>query len=397
MQGRFRLQSCLLAALWLPVSVATAAPVDDARERAISTFQLAPEKRIPVNEQVVEGPWNPVPFDQDPYTYTFDEIRENWDHFMRGLRIPYPSPEWLKSRFERFPALMRELGYKDRNWEMHSLNILEAWQAFLRGDLRKARDLGIRYGGYAEVPGVFAQLIYGVYLADSLNAKQMILQDAINRILYYGKKFAYRPGEEEFHKDYVMMRLGLAYGFGRMTEDARLTRALDSGWAIKTINAATEALAVAPDHALALALNAAFDANVIRRVGATAGRMAVGAKPINAEQLFKRALELQDDMAILRYEYGNTLLYVDRENARQRAIEQLKKAAHMEASFAMEALDRLYAQKRLAEVRAWQETGMSFGRFDKQRRKYMWRNNVNLYNVLEKPYRSGMENRVRPN
>ncbi len=397
MQGRTRFQSCLGALLWLAASVATASPVDDARDRAIATFQLAPEKRIQVNEEVVEAPWNSVPFDQAPYTYTFDELRANWDHFMRGLRIPYPSPEWLKSRFERFPALMHELGYQDRNWKMHSLNILEAWQAFFRGDLRKARDLGIRYGGYAEVPGIFAQLIYGVYLADSLNAKQMILQDAINRILSYGKKFAYRPGEEKFHKDYVMMRLGLAYGFGRMTEDARLTRALDSGWAIKTINSATEALAVAPDHALALALNAAFDANVIRRVGATAGRMAVGAQPINATQLFKRAIELQDDMAILRYEYGNTLLYVDSENARQRAIEELQKAANLEPSFAMEALDQLYARKRLAEVRAWQDTDVSFEQFDTQRRKYMWRNNVNLYNVLEKPYRPGMEDRVRPN
>lgn len=397
MQGRTKLQSCLWLSLWLTASIATASPVDDARDRAVATFQLAPEKRLQVKDEVVEGPWNAVPFDQDPYTYTFDEIRSRWDHFMRGLRIPYPSPEWLKSRFERFPALMRELGYQDRNWKMHSLNILETWQAFLRGDLRKARDLGIRYGGYAEVPGVFAQLIYGVYLADTLNAKQMILQDAINRILYYGKKFAYRPGEEKFHKDYVMMRLGLAYGFGRMTEDTRLTRALDSGWAIKTINAATEALAVAPDHALALALNAAFDANVIRRVGATAGRLAVGAEPINATQLFKRALELQDDMAILRYEYANTLLYVDRQQARERAVAQLEKAAGLDASFAMEALDRLYAQKRLAEVRAWQDTDMDFAEFDEQRRQYMWRNNVNLYNVLEDPYRPAMEDRVRPN
>lgn len=385
-----------MAPLLLTLAGAPAAsPLDDARKRAVSTFELAPGKRIKVDPQVVNRTWNPVPFDQDQYTYTFDEIRERWDYFMRGLRIPYPSPEWLKSRFERFPALMREMGYQDRNWKMHSLNILETWQAFFRGDLQKAHDLGERYGGYAEVPGVFAQLIYGVYLTESLQAKQMHLQDASNTILEYGQKFAYRPGEERFHDDYVMMRLGLAYGFGRMTEDARLTRALDSGWAIKTINAATEALAVAPDHALALALNAAFDANVIRRVGSAAGRMAVGAKPINAMQLFNRAVQVQGDMAILRYEYGNTLLYVDRDNAVENAIEQFEKAVSIEPSFSMEALDQLYAQKRLAEVRAWRETDMSFADFDKQRRKYMWRNNVNLYSVLEEPYEPGMEDRQR--
>ena len=52
----------------------------------------------------------------------------------------------------------------------------------------------------------------------------------------------------------------------------------------------------------------------------------------------------------------------------------------------MEALDRLYAKKRLAEVRGWQETDMSFGEFDKRRRQYMHANNVNLYNVLHEPF-----------
>ena len=381
----------MLLLAWLPGSALAASPLEQARDRAVATFELPEKRRLEVEEAVVDGEWNEVPFDQDRFTYTFDEIRENWDYFMRGLRIPYPSPEWLEKRFDRFPGLMHELGYQDRNWEMHSFNILEAWQAFLRGDFKKARDLGIEYGGYAEVPGVFAQLIYGVYLSDSLREKQMQLQDAINRILYYGKRFAYRPGEEEFHKDYVMMRLGLAYAFGRLTEDARLAEAMRNGYAVKTINAATEALAVAPDHALALALNAAFDANVIRRVGATAGRVALGAKPINAVQLFKRAIDLQGDMAILRYEFGNTLLYVDEPNARELAIKQFEKAIAIEPSFAMEALDRRYAQKRLAEVRAWQQSDLSFAKFDARRRDYMYEQDVNLYNVEADPYRTAMQ------
>lgn len=379
-------RSWLAIALLFAAVAQAASPIEQARQRAVSTFAQTADKKLPVDPAVVEGEWNRVPFDQAPYTYTFEEIRENWDHFMRGLRIPYPSPEWLKSRFERFPGLMHELGYQDRDWEMHSLNILEAWQAFFRGDFRKARDLGIRYGGYAEVPGVFAQLIYGVYLTDTLEEKQMHLQDTLTRIQHYGTQFPYLPGEEKFHEDYVMLRLGLAYAYGRMTEDAPLARAMADGYAITTINAVTEALAVAPDHALALALNAAFDSNVIRRVGKTAGRMALGAKPINAVELFRRALALQGDMAILRYEYANTLLYVDEPEARQRAIEQMEKAIAIKPTFAMEALDRLYAKKRLEEVRAWQNSGMSFGEFDERRRQYMYDNNANLYSVLHPPF-----------
>lgn len=386
MQGMIYRCGLVVAMLALTPGVQGASPVEQARERAVSTFAQSADKKLPVDAAVVEGEWNQVPFDQAPYTYTFEEIRANWDHFMRGLRIPYPSPEWLQSRFRRFPGLMHELGYQDRNWEMHSLNVLEAWQAFFRGDFRKARDLGIRYGGYAEVPGVFAQLIYGVYLTDTLEEKQMHLQDTLTRIQHYGTQFPYLPGEEKFHEDYVMLRLGLAYAYGRLTEDAPLAKAMADGYAITTINAVTEALAVAPDHALALALNAAFDSNVIRRVGKTAGRMALGAKPINAVELFRRALALQDDMAILRYEYANTLLYVDEPKARQRAIEQLEKALEVKPAFAMEALDRLYARKRLKEVRAWQKTGMSFGEYDSRRRQYMHENNVNLYSVLHPPF-----------
>lgn len=386
MQGMIYRCGLVVAMLALTPDVQAASPVEQARERAVSTFAQSADKKLPVDAAVVEGEWNPVPFDQAPYTYTFEEIRANWDHFMRGLRIPYPSPEWLQSRFQRFPGLMHELGYQDRNWEMHSLNALETWQAFFRGDFRRARDLGIRYGGYAEVPGVFAQLIYGVYLTDTLEEKQMHLQDTLTRIQYYGTQFPYLPGEEKFHEDYVMMRLGLAYAYGRLTEDAPLAKALADGYAIATINAVTEALAVAPDHALALALNAAFDSNVIRRVGKTTGRMALGARPINAVELFRRALALQNDMAILRYEYANTLLYVDEPEARRRAVEQLQKALEVKSSFAMEALDRLYARKRLEEVRAWQKTSMSFGEYDKRRRQYLHGNNVNLYSVLHPPF-----------
>jgi tetratricopeptide (TPR) repeat protein len=374
----------LLCLVGMPVQAQS--PVEQARQRSIDTFAQAGGARIPVDRELINGEWTPVPFDQAPYTFTFEEIRENWDDLMSGLRIPYPSPEWLKMRFERFPGLMHELGYQDRDWQMHSLNILEGWQAFFRGDYRKAYELGKRYGGYAEVPGVFSQILYGVYLADTLSEKQMHLQDALDRIQHYGRNFPYLPGEERFHADYVMMRLGLAYAFGRLTEDAPLAEAMANGYAITTINAATEALAVMPDHALILALNAAFDGNVIRRVGKTAGRMALGAKPINAVELFNRALAVEGDMAILRYEYGNTLLYVDEPDAMERAIKQFETAIEIQPDFAMEALDRLYAKKRLAEVRAWQGSGMDFSAFDRKRRAHMNRTDDNLYSVLHDPF-----------
>ena len=293
------LAMAMLAWVSLPLQV-IASPGDQARERAIATFAQKEGAKIVVDPTVIEAEWERAPFDPLPFTYSFDEIRDQWPHLMRGLKIAYPSPEYLRERYTRFPEIMQQLGYQDADWEMHSLNVLEVWQAFFRGDFRKARDLGIRYGGYAQVPGVFAQLMQALYVTRKEQTKQMLLQDAIDRIQVYARSAPFLPGDTEFHQDYVIFRLGFAYAVGRLAEDVPVPVMLANGYAPMVINAAAEAVAVDPDHALSLALNAAFDANVIRRVGKTAGRMTFNAQPINAGEIFARAVELAGDMAIVR-------------------------------------------------------------------------------------------------
>lgn len=377
------LSLCLLACLpvYLPAS-----PADDARARALSTFDQPAGSRLQIDRAVIEAEWQRPPFDPMPYTYTFDEIRANWPHLMRGLKIPYPSAEYLRERYTRFPDMMRDLGYRDDDWEMHSLNVLEVWQAFFRGNFRKARDLGIRYGGYAQVPGVFAQLMQALYVTRRESVKQMLLQDAIDRIQVYAQSAPFVPSESEFHRDYVIFRLGFSYAVGRLAEDVPVPTLLANGYGPMVINAAAEALAVDPNHALALALNAAFDANVIRRVGKAAGRLTFAAQAGHAGDWFETALVAAGDMAIVRYEYANSLLYMERTDRIDEAIAQLELAAAAEASFSMEALDALYARKRLAEVRALRDSGMRFAAFDRARRKHMSKTDGNLYCVLLPPF-----------
>ena len=360
------------------VGVVSAAPIDEARARVMASFTQKPDARIPLDPAIVEGPWEPVPFDQSKYTFTFAEMKARWPEFMRGLRIPYPTADYLRERYQRFPALMHELGYQDEQWEMHSLNVLEVWQAFFRGDFRKARDLGIEYGGYAQVPGVFAQILQAIYLAPTHEKKQMLLQDAIDRIEAYATAAPFLPNEEQFHDDYVLFRLGLAYAVGRLAEDEPVPVMLANGYAPLVINAANEALAIEPDHPLVLAMNAVFDANVIRRVGKTAGRIALGAEPVNAGELLDRSLAIMDDMAITQYEFANSRLYIDRSSSTEEAIAHLEKAASLKGEFSMEVLDAMYAKKRLAEVRALHESGRSFASFDRARRKHMRKSGVNL-------------------
>lgn len=367
---------CMLT-LWAEPLRAT--PLDEARARVIESFTQ--RARIPVDPALVEGPWEPVPFDQARFTYSFDEIRQRWPEFMRGLRIPYPSPEYLADRYNRFPDMMRDLGYQDDDWEQHSLNVLEVWQAFFRGDFRKARDLGIKYGGYAQVPGLFAQILQAIYLAKSHEQKQMLLQDAIDRIEYYGKATPFLPHESEFHQDYVIFRLGLAYAVGRLAEDEPVPVMLANGYAPLVANAGAEAQAVDPNHPMVLALNAVFDANVIRRVGKAAGRWTLGAQEATAADLLGMSLGEVDDVAITQYEYANSLLYMQDVAAIDEALRHLQTAAQLDARFSMELLDVMYAQKRLQEVQALKARGGGFSGFDRARRRHMKSTGVNLYCV----------------
>ncbi len=92
------------------------------------------------------------------------------------------------------------------------------------------------------------------------------------------------------------------------------------------------------------------------------------------------------DLAIVRYEYANSLLYTFRDERAQQAIAQLMLAAQLPAEYSMEWLDRAYARKRLKEVKAWVDSGMSFSRFDRKRRKYMSKGDRNLYAVNQPPF-----------
>ena len=375
---------------WLVMAVSLAAadnPREKARQQVIDTFQVLDDVPVDVDPEVVEGQWRAPPVDKDAYTLTFDEMREQWDHLMRGLRIPYPSPEYLEKRYRRFPHLLHEMHHQDHDWEQHSLNVLEVWHAFFRGDFQRARELGIHYGGYAQVPGVFAQILHAVYVAETRTEMKMHLRDAMDRIRHYGTSFPFLSREEEFRDDYVMMRLGLAYAVGRLAEDEPVATTLRVGYVPMMLNASVDLLAVAPEHPVALALDAGFDAHVIRRLGQGLGRVTFGARPISAREHFEQALEIVDDMAVLHYEYANSLLYIDSDAHVDQALKHLDKAVSLEPLFAMEQLDILHAEKRLEEVRHWKENGGgNYRAFDRKRRRAQRGNDENAYSVFHEPF-----------
>ena len=213
-----------------------------------------------------------------------------------------------------------------------------------------------------------------------------MLQEVINEMEWFGRNAPVLPGDKGMQSDYCMMRLGFGYAVARLAEDESVPATLQRNYAAMVINAATEMLAVEPQHPLALSLSAAFEANVLRRVGKAAGRLTLAADSQDAIRPFEVSVEQVPDLAIVRYEYANSLLYTYQGDQAQQALAQLMLAAQLPARFSMEWLDRAYARKRLKEIQAWQASGMSFKRFDRKRRKFMEKEDRNLYAVNQPPF-----------
>ena len=356
--------------------------------REVDPWVLDEHERIEVDPNVVDGPWNAVPFDQSFFTYTDEQIEEMWPVFMRALRIPFPSAEYLRSRFETYPELREELEPAfTGDYEDLSRRIINVWRLFLRGDFREAKEEGIKYGAYGKVPAYFGQIVYAIYLADTRSDKHQLLQDAANQVHQYVGVLNDMQYREEFRDDYIVLRMGVAYALGRMAEEVSPPVALFRNYLGRISSAAEDIVEVDPNHPLGLAFQAGIDANIIRIMGRAVGRLTFGARQARVQEYFDQAIEEVPDLAIIRYEYANALLYTSRRREIDDVLEQLETAVTIQPTFAMEALDAMYAAKRLQEVQDFMLYGRGFRAYERERRRFMRGDDVNLHSVLRPPFR----------
>lgn len=331
--------------------------------------------------------WKPTPYDPAPLTYTFEEMEKHWDKLLRGYQIQFPSAEYLHKRYSRYPQMWKELKFQDEDYAMHSRNTLEVWLLFFRGDFQAARSLGYEYGGFARVPAIFSQIVYAIYLAETLKEKHALLQDAANSVAELGTVFQPRPQDDDAYRaDYAMIRLGYTYAMCRIAEDVSIGTALLRDYVGKVFVASNDILAVYPEHPLGLALSAGIHANVIRRGGKLASNIVFGANVEDARGRFETSFAMAPDIALTRFEYANTLLYIDSDKEIDESIKQLELAASFVPRHAVEALDIAYAKKRLVEVVDFKSSGGGFFNYDRKRRKYQNKGKINLYDVMAEPF-----------
>lgn len=340
------------------------------------------EDQIAVNERVFAKNWNKVPFGTRVFDYSPEQIKTMWPELMDGLRVPYPSPEYLKTRYERFPAFKDSYPAFDGDYEKYSRNVINVWRLFFRGDFQEAMVEGKKYGVPGMFPGKVSQLMYAIYLEPSLEDKHQLLQDVSNTLREYGSSLDEMRKEKQFRDDYVLIRIGYSYAIGRIAEDVPIPVAIGRNYVFKVLDAANDIIDLQPNNPLGLAFRAGIDANVVRKVGKATGRITFGAKQTDVSAYFDRALETVPNMAIIRYEHANAMLYMNKKREIQAAIAELKQAATTKPRFAMEALDSMYASKRLREVEALDKWPGSFRSFERKRLRHQKVSGQNLYCVL---------------
>jgi len=342
---------------------------------------------IPVDERIFIAEWNKVPYDARYFTYSDEQIKEKWDYLMRGLQIPYPSAAFLKKQFKKYPFLAENIeGFNaplsDADFVRLEKVYLGIWRKFFAGDFQEARQEGLTAGPLGVIPALFSQLMYAIYLTDRQSVKYMMLQDVANTAKDYFKLMEPAEQDPEAQSVAAAARLGYAYAIARIAEESPVPIVVARRYIGKIKGNSEFITEIMPDHPLGHAFRAGVDAGIMRRVGKFTGRMTYGARTTTVEDSFAKALKLAPDIPIVSYEYGNALIYMNRKRNLNKAMKNLESATKMRPQFSMDALDTMYAYKRLQEVKLYALNYSSFRKFEKARRKFSKKTDRNLTSVL---------------
>lgn len=346
-------------------------------------FDVAPGSAVHIDRGALAQPWRTVPFVQDPLTYNATQMEREWSTLMRVYGAPWPSESYLQNLYARYPSLLPDAAGDPAR---HARDVQEAWRLFFRGDFQAARRAGDAAGFAGSFPGFLSQIMYALYLEPDLVRKHMLLQDVADRVATHAVVLKRMKKDPAFHREYALMRLLHVYALGRIAEDIPVTEALRRGYAFKVVNGVDDFTGLQPEHALSPALQSGVDANVVRKVGKAMGRITFGAKQARVRAGFEATLLRIPDSAVVRYEYANALLFIDRKRGLELALAELQRAAAQKPYSALEALDAMYAMKRYKELQSLRDSGESFRGFERKRMRWQAESGINLFCVTCPPF-----------
>ncbi|HET7863433.1 MAG TPA: hypothetical protein VFL86_03415 [Burkholderiaceae bacterium] len=254
--------------------------------------------------------WTAFPYDANDYTYDAAALKKQWARLHASDAEPCP---------------------KDAG-------ALAAWAAFHRGDFQSAYDLGLKAGGAGVTAANKAQSIYANYLEKNDKKK-------LEMFLEVSERAEAQQAEDPKNASAYYWQ---AYALGRYSQGISVARALAQGLGAKIKTALETTLQLAPKHADAHAALGTFHAEVIDKVGKLLGKTQ-GADAATGLKMFKKALELNPNSAVLRVEYANGLVMLEGDKKMKEAEKLYAEAAAHQPADAMERLDVEMAKSEMEE------------------------------------------------
>lgn len=297
---------------------------------------------------VAADDWKPFPYDQSAYDYSGDKLRQAWPQLTRGFGTDYPFPDahWVLTMATTYPKALEltvtgNTGFtgKPEEAERYAAKLQDVWRLMFRGDFAEAKQQGLALGVGGQIPAMFAQVVYAMFLVPDQTEKHKLLEEVI----------AYTDQAGELVKADTVAQFGSVYAKARLGEELSVPVVLKRGYTSQIPAELKALLAKQPQQPFALALYGGYEAGVIRKVGKLVGRMTYGVSADNMEQYFSRSFKAQDNLPIGHYEYANALTYVYGDDEQAKALQHLKRAVAIKPINAMEALEVAYAQKMLAQ------------------------------------------------
>jgi hypothetical protein len=297
---------------------------------------------------VADDNWKPFPYDQAAFDYSGDKLREAWPRLTRGFGpdYPYPDADWVVTMATKYPKALEltvtgNTGFtgKPEEAEIYASKLQDVWRLMFRGDFAEAKRQGLALGVGGQVPAMFAQVVYAMFLVPEQTEKHRLLEEVIR----------YTDEAGDLVKADVAAQFGRAYAKARLGEELPVPVVLKRGYTSQIPEELDTLLAKQPQQPFALALYGGYEAGVIRRVGKLVGKMTYGVSSEKMEQFFARSFKATSDLPIGHYEYANALAYVYGEDEEAKVLKHLKKAVSIKPVNAMEALEVAHAQKLLKQ------------------------------------------------
>jgi tetratricopeptide (TPR) repeat protein len=271
----------------------------------------------------------------DPYRYAGEKLHRHWERLHLGDREPWPD-ERRVSALARPSALAGAVAARGGAAAV-AAELQQAWRDFHSGEFGHAIRHGSGLGALGASVANKAAEVQTRAAAPGEPAALKALTAAIGR-----GEAAVGALPDDPNAHYM-----LALVLGRYSQRISILKALAGGLAGRVRAHLERTLELEPRHAEAHLAFGLYHAEIVRQLGALAGRLTYGASAEAALDHFRRATRLAPALPIVHLEHAHALVLLDAGRYREEARALYARAAACAAVDAVEALDVARARRGL--------------------------------------------------